>query len=358
MNLFARPFWVAVCLLVGSWAGHDVCALSIPANITSSPAISAQQKQTIAAAVDPQMAQLIGSDTEETAKARKDLARALNDPAATAAFQDALSQTIASKIKPAATHEDEAVRLNTVILLASMTDDGSKAYIDAAVNDKSVAVQRWAIKALGQRVATWSARTAGANGTLPAQTQAQIAGVVKQIKTKLDQSPAPHPIVVGAALTLLIDVDTAGSRALLMDQLNKRLALHAAEPGLSYSGELVAIDRYARLLLTNPTFEESSAAQFNRATYRYATLILEHIKQKQYNQEQAEGAYAMLFQCVQALGITTARAGKNTPPNQTQLKSWVGNGQWGELSGMLVNEWPPILSAEPFGLKAEDLAVQ
>jgi len=357
MKVFDRPLWVAVCLLLTMWTGFSASAQFLPTSIISAPAITAQMKQTISSKVGPEIAKLESEDSAEITEARSTLVRVLQDPGATPGFQDALSDVITQQLTPALTHNSDHVRLNAAILLASMTDAGSMSMIQTALSDKNVGVQRWAALALGKRVELWRKRNQNST-TLPPQVLADITAVVKQLKTTLEQVPAPHPVVAGAALQSLMVIDTSDARKALVEQLNNRVALHAVEPGLPYSGELIVVERFASNLSLSRPFDVASATQLNRAVYRMSRVILEHTRQKAYNESQAKLAHSMLLQCVQALSSTSAGAGLNSPPNQALAKSWVINSQWNEFNSLIEDQWPPILTGAPFRLTAQDLAVK
>ncbi len=356
MNALSRPLWAALGLMTVILPGFAASAQFLNPDVIQAQQITADMRQQIQTVVAPAMAELIGftdkTDAKNISQTRKKLLDPMESANATPAFLDAFSETITAKMDRAVNHDSELVRMNAMILLSRMTDDGSLPLINAGLEDKSVAVERWAMEALRRRVTTWKTREQA--GSAPANLPAKLTGVVNQINAKIAQKP--HPIVVAPALLAYLAIDTDEAKQALIDQLGKRIELHAGNPSLSYAAEQAAMERFAQLLVVARKFNQDQATGLNRVAFRYAKLILEQAKADKISNEHREDALSMLNQCFTCLGQVAAGAQKNAPAGQAQANGAIINGQWQQLDTLL-NDWAGILRAAPFSLTDADLGL-
>ena len=353
MNASSRSLRAAVCLLTALLLpGLSAGAQFLPGDIFQAEQINAEQRQQIAAVVDAAMMDLVNGDAKAMSEARKKMLNHLGNPSGTAAFQDAYSELVTAKMDDAVNHDSTLVRMNAMIVLSRMTDDGSEQHIEAGIEDKgkSAAVERWAFEALRSRVATWNRR--GPNNLKEKQEKA-----IKLVNDKLDIQNPPNPIVVDKALMTLLEVNTPDARAALVGHLNARVALHAADTKLSYAGEQGVIERFASSLALERPFDQRSATQLARATHRYARLIVEQLKANKIGDRNRGDALSMLTQCLASMSQVAAGAGQREPASQSRAAAAIQNEQWDVLDGVL-NDWAVILRAAPFSLDNDDLAVQ
>lgn len=352
-TLWARTLWAGACVLALVLPGLSVQAQPLGQNVIQAQQIDANMRQQIAAWVDPHIGRLTSDDPEQVSEGRRRLTDQLNNPNATPAFVDALSEAITTRLDAAINHDSVQVRMGAQIVLARMTDDKSKALIDAGLVDDNVAVQSWAMRALAGRVENWKDREAAGNA--PAGLRQKLAAITAQVDAKLNQNP--HPIVVKPGYDALLAVDTAEARETLIGQLNKRVQLHAQDPSLSYAPEQSAIGAFASRLAIETPFDQTSATGLTRAAFRYAVLIHNQLKAGDIMDRRVESAKNMLGQCVFALGQVAAGARKNAPANQGQAANWIAEDNWAGVQGLIVNDWAVILRAAPFDLTNEDLGL-
>lgn len=353
MKSVFRDFWVGVCVIVASLAGGGVSAQFLSADIIAAERIDDAMRQEMLDLVSPAMKKLVSGEPEAVSDARGTLLNPLRDASATGVFKQAFSELIAPRIEAAATHENLLVRLNAMILLAQMTDEPSKALVIAGLEDESLAVQRKAMEALRSRVQQYLLMPANND-----RARIGIESAVERISAMLDARPAPHPIVVTPAMMVFLDINTPESHARLVEHLNQRVAVHAANPGQRFDGELIAIERLARVVTGSRPFPKALAAALNRAALRYGRLAIAQLSTGKLETRDAAEAADMLGQCLQALGAVTAAAGINPPPGQAQVRTWLQEEDWQAIRTLIQDAWPPILSAEPFNLTEQDLAVQ
>ena len=356
MNVLSRPFVAAVCSLVVLLAGMPALGQKfIPTEIVEAEVITPEMNERIMIVVDQPMFDLSRDEPkpEDVTEARKQLQQLFRANQPTVAYLEALSAAIESRMEEAVKHDSAMVRMNAMIVLTYMVDNGSKKWIDAGLKDKNDAVKRWAVEALGNRMRWWNGRAAaGVRGA-----GAKIDAAIKQVVSIVDQDNPPHPVVVSPALEALVKVDTTKSRAALIDLLNKRVALHKADPDLSYSPERAAIESFSGLLQYETPVDNQSIKGLSRAMARYSALIVDQRQANSIEEEWQEGADTMLFQCLQSMPnlCAAAKAPKPAPADHDQVRGWIANERWEQLKAMIETDWTAILTAKPFNLKPADL---
>jgi len=351
MNALFRPLSVAVCSLFVLLSAAEASSQVLPQQIIQAERFDATAREAMANMVGPAMDLLIDGTPAEVSEARETLIAPLKNESASVAFRDTFSAMITGRMDRAVTSESELVRINAMIVLTRMTDQGSMAHINAGLEDDSPAVQRWAMKALGQRIAWWQSL---------GNKQAEVRAGIQTISAKLNQQGAPpHPIVVGPALEILFTINTPESRAALIEQLNNRVALHAADPNLSYAPERAAVASFANAMALATTPDTASSAGLARAAHRYSILILSQIKAGSISSSNNASAVGMLSQCVLAHGQVAAGIRKQLPANQAAaINDWIPARRWDDIQALLVDQWVPILGQAPLNLTAENLAVE
>lgn len=331
----------------------------LPAEIVQAEVITEEMNDRILSVVEPPMFDLAQPDAEakDITEARDqvlDLFPRSNQPSV--AFLEALSAAISARINDAVEHESPLVRMNAMIILASMIDDESKPLIDKGIGDQNDGVRRWAVTALGRRASWWRARAAAGVGG----QQAKIDAAIAQIQTLSEQVQPPHPIVISAGMDALLRINTPRSREALIAILNQRVELHAADPNLTYSPERSALERFTNVLVSEVPPDARSIKGYNQAMSRYASLIVADAKANRIDQEKERGVQTMLYLCFLGMAnVSAAVQAPNSPPqDHNQARGWVVNGRWDELDALVNRDWRAILVGPKIGLKAEELAIK
>lgn len=350
MNHVCRQRWVVVCLLFVLMPGLNVFGQFLNADIYEADPVTNEMKQQILEVVDPAIQKLNSAEPKAVSDARGTLTQPMRNKTS-AAFRNAYSDIVSSRLKDAAGHKTTLVRLNAMIIAADLVDKNSKLLIDAALKDENPAVQRKAMEAIRRRVQYWLSQPGGD----PA-IQANITAAMKQIGAFLDQKTPPHAITVAPALLTFLDINSTASLAALGEHLNKRVAVHAATPNQGYYAEQLVIDRVARLLFS--TSNPSLATAISKASWRFASLLTQQIKAGVIKDSHLKDATAMVGQSLLSLGQITAVMDKQSPPSHVEFKSWVQTGEWDKISALLKGEWVPILKAAPFSLSDADLELK
>lgn len=353
MNVLSRPLVAVACSLFVLLAAMPALGQRfMPPEIIQAEAIDEKMNERIVEAVEAPLFDMGRGEpkSKDLTDARTQLIRLLNPPSASKAYRLAISKAISERLGAAAGHKTPLVRMNAMIVLGPMVDDGSKALIDKGISDENDAVKHWATVALGKRLQWWKEQK---------EDQKVDAGI-GQIKKLLMQAQPPHPIVVRAGLDALVKLNTPLAREALIAILNHRVALHAEDPDLTYSPERSAIEGFTNLLVSEVPTDFRSIKGYNRAMARYSALIIDQAKANQIAAEQEKGAHTMLFLCLQGMAnINAAAKAPNSPPdNHGQAKGWIVNGRWDELEGMVKKDWGAILTAPPIGLTPKELEIK
>lgn len=306
-------------------------------------------RQEILALVSPAAKKITQGTPKEISEGRTTLLQPMRDSTASPAFREAFSAIASSQLKDAAASESPLRRLNAMIVIAKLVDDGSRKMIDAGLKDQNPGVQLKAMEALRERVQYWLTQARG-----NADAEANVLAAVNQIQSMLAADPPPHPLIVAPAMRVFLDINTPDAHAALIQMLHQRVTLHAKDPSLAYHGEQAVLDRIARLLTTARPFPAELAKQTNRAAYRYALLINDQLRSGKISPENQDAASRVLAQSLTSLGQITAAAGKAPPEGQFQFKNWVQNGDWDEIQE-LIQAWSVVLGNEPFNLDDDQL---
>ncbi|MEM9346843.1 MAG: HEAT repeat domain-containing protein [Planctomycetota bacterium] len=351
MNLLSRPLVAAVFASLVFLVGFPAVGQRfLPQEIVQADLITPEMQEKIMFAVDPPMFDLTRDEPKagDVKKAREQiqsLFRASAEPSA--AYLEALSKAIESRIQPAVQHKSALVRINAMIVLSQMVDDGSVKWIDKGLEDKNDAVKRWAMQALGRRIIWWNLQ--GGNGN-------EIDDAIDTVVKMLGQADPPHPVVVASGLDALFKANTTRSRAELIGLLNKRVAMHEKDADMSYSAESAVIEAFANALAFESPRDMASITGLSRAMYRYASLITGQIQAGRVGGGAEKGAEEMCLQCLEGLRKVVA-ANVNPPPDFAQARGWIQNDRWEQVKG-LVDEWSALLADDPFRLTQVQLAVK
>ncbi|MEO0474476.1 MAG: HEAT repeat domain-containing protein [Planctomycetota bacterium] len=354
MHLLNRPILAVVCpLFVLLVAGPAMGQRFVANDIVEADAITPEMYEQILIVVDPLMFDLIQDgaepeevDTEEVAEARKGLLEQFR-PQSTDAYLEALSKAITeSRMSDAVKHKSPLVRYNAMLVLRRMVDEGSDKMVLDGLKDENDAVKRGAAAALGERMLWWKKK--GANN--------KIGNGIKAVVDLVDQAQPPHPAVVGAALEALLKVNTSASREALIELLNKRVAVHAADPDLSYSAEQPIIENFSATLRIETPRDMASIRGLSRAMFRYSALIVDQLQKNQILQEAQPGAGAMMYQCMLGKYGFCLALQVQAPADHAQAPGWIKNGRWAQLAE-LINGWRTVLKDDKFGLTDADLEV-
>lgn len=348
MTCMVRLRWVAVCLLLVCMAAPQASGQFLGQDILDATSFDAAKREKMRSIVAPAMDVLTAQepDPQAVSKARADLVRPLTQPSS-AEFRSAFSGLITPKMKQMVVHESALIRINAMIILGYMTDGDSSPLIEAVLkNDQeSVAVKRKAIEALQRRVQAW----------LRASESDRVKSALTQAVAVLDQ--APHASMVGPALELLLTINSDGSKKALVDQLNKRIGLHAADPKLLSHGEQSVLNQLGLWLQTPQPDTKSLRAGVNRAAYRFALLSVTQLGQGKLDPKAQKATAMMLAQCIETMARVSAGDGKGITQGPDQIKELIRNSDWPGVEAVLKNGWAPILKAQPYVLRAEDLKV-
>ena len=353
INALSRPLPLVVCLLLTLMPGLDAAAQRIlPQNIIRAEQLNGDQMQVMREYVDARMADLISGESERVSDAREGLLQPLNkdNELATVVFYDAYSTLIRDRMGPAIGHNDVLVRMNAMMVLGGTTDVAGLQMVMAGLGDENVGVQRWAMQGVQNRAAWWSSER-GANPL-------EVRNAIEQADTYLTRNPGTHPIVVSPAMEMFFEVNSPLSRSTLMQQLNARVALHAADPNLSYSGEQEAVRLYTGEIALANQFDRAASRGVAQACFRHSLQIARQLQADAVNNANTPSAVDMLTKSLRGLELINAGAGRRAPGNQgVAITEWIPDREWDQVVELLEDSWGPILSAAPFNLTEQEIEI-
>ncbi len=178
------------------------------------------------------------ADPQDTSvrKAREALTEPLRSPGSEI-FKSAYSGRLSSRLGPALASDDVVVRLNAVMAVGHLVDPGAIELIETALADT-----RLGSSAIHLHAARSAARLAESGRLGPKESTALVEGLQAAYDVERAQ-PAVEEI-----MRALGALGTEESGAVLLDIINARSALHAANPRLPIRAEIEGMTRLARAM--------------------------------------------------------------------------------------------------------------
>jgi len=242
-----------------------------------------------------------------------------------------------------------AVRLNTMIVAASMTGGAGLDLAREGMTDPAVAVRYWAAKAAAD------ALTVDEGETVPDAARQRIAEAIVPIVPNEKAGKVREQYFIALA-----EADTPESRAALMEAMDNRVADYAAG-GLSgdLSAEANGLRRLYRSLLEAKLEGADNDAEIRRLvaiTARYLQVIRDAMTDRQLD----DGLTAIVQDLVTTaetilnwgLGVFNPSAGKGP----TLIEPFRADDKTQFLFN--VGEWIDRLRRSRIGLTAEDLSIE
>lgn len=300
---------------------------------------------------------------DDVSSARNGLIEPLRNPRATPFFKRSYSEFVSRRLGPLMQADSMRVRLNAMIVVARLTDDGAVKLANDGLNDANPAVRYWAATSIGSM-----ATVVGANSqpllssreklelldSLAAQCKVEeSAEVVQQLllaMTDMDQQDAPMPAALKTAL----------------GALDGRIDWHRRWPHEPYSAETAALRRIYLKLLQATSPDRALLREMARVTHRYMALVSGQIVAAE-QQAAANGSAVdrartddwtdMLKICELALQLAHGQLGA-----QGQLPDPVSPlinfRDWAKINKIATEDWDKVLEAAPFSFKPEDLRIE
>lgn len=341
-----RGFAIVVIGVLSSITSTAFGQHKIPYDVvTATTALSIEQQETINRYINHRTELLLQGTKEQIVEARQELTEPLIWAGGTEIFHLAYSSAANHYISQGLNSDRLLVRLNTMIVVHDLKGSGVVSLIQRGLGDANPSVRYWAGKAVTQ---------AGIQGRLSIQEQTMILNVLVLAIQKETSEHVLQRLLVG-----LVGLNIPESASKLLDELNNRVALHAANPNLPLSAAIEGL----RTLFVKTVEAKSNGQdvpsdavrQIALVAYRYLALSATLLDTDRFDEEHRNQYLDMIELVDAALGWTARQMSSNLPVPPS-IKDDLERQNW-PIIRLHTEEWKRLLEKAPFNFGAVDLMV-
>ena len=340
-----RLWGVAVtllCLLVGTAAAQTKIPYDV---VTASSVLTPTQQQQIEAYLTDKTALLIDGSPNEIALARQQMIEPLYWAGGTEIFHLAYS-SIAGRLLAKGMDSDRLqVRLNAMIIVSSLNDPGVVILIEKGLADESSAIRYWAAKSVNRNI----------TGRLsPQEQQFLLDALAKAMLTETSDR------VLERLLVGLVGLDIPEAATQLLEGLNARIKLYAANPRMPLSAALEGLRTlFVKTVQAKADGQDISVEiirQLALVSYRYFDLSAAVLDMDRPTDENRAN-YEEMLKLNNAILSWTAR---QMPPEglsvPLSINNELSNQNW-QMIRLRAEEWKRVLTGAPFNFGLVELMV-
>jgi len=313
--------------------------------VTAATALSVEQQETINRYINHRTELLFQGTKEQIVKVRQELTEPLTWAGGTDIFHLAYSSAANHYLSQGLNSDRLLVRLNTMIVVHDLKDPGVVSLILRGLRDASPSVRYWAGKAVTQ---------AGVHSRLSIQEQSMILNALVPAIQKETSEHVLQRLLVG-----LVGLNIPEAASKLLDELNKRVALHAANPNLPLAAAIEGL----RTLFVKTVEAKSNGQdvsydavrQMALVAYRYLALSATLLDTDRLDEEHRNQYLDMIELVDAALGWTARQISPNLPAPPS-IKDDLERQNW-PLIRLRTEEWKRLLEKAPFNFGPVDLMV-
>ncbi len=333
---------LVICLACAPVRAADQIPIEI---ISATSSLTPGQHQVVDQYIARQTGLLTTGTDKQVAQARSQLIDPLIRGGATDSFTLAYSSAASNRLIEAVESDRLAVRINAMIITAHLSDLSTLGLVEKGLADPNPAVRYWAAKA---------ASDTGSRDNLPSQEQAQILDLLVQSMVRESSEHVLQQLLMG-----LVGLSIPEASTQLLDVLNRRVAVHTADPGAPLGAALVGL----RTLFVK-TVEASSndqligpdtLRQLTLVAYRYLALSATLLEQGL----PAAGAQPAYRKMVELTCKVLPWSASQIAPDVLQpgpIQDELAQENWPEIC-LRVEEWKHLLASSAFGYDPADLAL-
>lgn len=331
--------WLAVIAapLCGAGLPYDLVAVET--------GLSQEQQRTVERFLKESAARLASDDPAEVAEARRDMTEPLTRAGVTEVFRMAYASSVGIMLEDVITSENPVVRLNAMIVIASVGDVGVMSLAEQGLGDPSPAVRYWAAGA----VARASERERIDELEQRALLQAMVTAMVNETSE----------VVLQRLLIGLVGLTIPEAAGQLLDGLNDRVGVHAARPDAPLEASLVALrTQFVRTVESVSNGTEVPRENIRRlalVAYRYLTLSGLHLDGGRLSEATQDSYRRMIELTSKVLPWAVGRLASGVA-QPDDLKNALLERDWGQVC-LRAEEWRHLLRAPPCEFTAEELDV-
>ncbi len=344
----ARPLLVPVLALGLLTAATASAQQELPSDVVRAQGMLDEgQVGQVRDYIDRGMAGLLSAEgVEGAADARTRLTQPLSAIGATPGFVQQYGRELASQVARVPADAEPAKKVNALLLLRIAPVQEAVPAVRPSLASDITAVRFTAAKVILDLLR----RPQGDSPALPDAAR-------RQLLSSLAEAAATEPdaFVVGKLLPAMQTLAGDGGRALLIETLNRRVVVHAANPGTGYLPELAAM---SGLFLRNlGNFQRTEAAGLCAASARYLKLVSEQLAQSVIPADEVATARQMLSQSDNILReLATSQLGVPAGAAPGRIAPALDSGDFAAISAA-AGVWLEALAGPGTGLDAEALSV-
>lgn len=311
--------------------------------VTATSTLSVEQQRMINNYISHRTELLFRGTKDQVVKSRQELIEPLGWAGGTKIFHLAYSSAANRYLSQGLDSDQLLVRLNTMIVAHDLKDPGVMGLIQKGLMDASPSVRYWAGKAITQ---------AGFHDRLSIYEQATILNALGPAIQKESSEDVLQRLLVG-----LVGLSIPEAATKLLDELNKRVGLHAANPNLSLTAAIEGLRtlfvKTVEARSNGQDVPNEAVQQMALVAYRYLALSAAWLDTDQLDAEQ-QNQYLDMIELADAVLGWTARqvsSGASAPPS---IKDDLERQNW-PLIRLRIEEWKRLLEKPPFNFGAVDL---
>jgi len=321
----------------------------LPAEIlNASVALNASQQRSVTDYVIALVDQLQNGTNDEISRAREKLIDPFNDPNASRIFRTAYSAAISLALPPATESQKLLVRLNAMIVAKYLQDAATVSLVRVGLKDANPAVRYLAGNAaaeLGRK--------------LQVQEQRELLQLLSDaFGVETDN------IVVEQLLAGIGGLSIPEAGLTLLNGLNRRVAVHAANPELAIEAERVGLARMfsgmLRGIADGGQIPQPFVKQISLVACRYMLLCSELIDTNQINRALLP-TYTQMITDVDKMLRWCVTTGMPVPEGTSLPADDVGtliqNRRWVDVR-LRAEEWRRVLQRKPYEFRDADMNIR
>ena len=319
--------------------------------VTAESALTTGQQSRIDAYVEARLNQLLQGLPDQVSEAREQLIEPFGLVGASDIFTLAYSAAVSDRLIEALHSNKILVKLNAMIVAASLIDPGVVRLIEIGLTDDNPALRYWAGKAVGDIETSPATR---AQRALSSENQRLLLAVIKEAIGDEPSHDVLHRLLLGI---VTLEVSEAGE--FLLDELNRRVSFYATDARLPI-GPITRILRamYINLVQASARGKQIFPEQRQKTTmvaYRYLVLCASALDRGTVDPAM-ETAYKEMVELTDSILTWMARStfpeGTDRPES---VKKEVQIENWPEIL-LRAGDWRLLLLKE-FNFDQEDLTV-
>lgn len=309
--------------------------------------LSSAQAAQVRRFVDDTIAMLVAADDLEGAvKARNDLLAPLSAIGVSPSFAQQYGRELARGVATVPESAESSRKVNALLLLQAAPASDVLPILRSAFGSPAPSVRFTAANVAAELIG----RPADSPQSLAANEQTELLNLLSEVCAR-----EPDGFVAGKLIPAVQALAGDRARTRLIETLNQRVEVHAANPGTEYLPELSGM---SRLFLQNlGNFQRAEAAGLCRVAARYLKVVSEQLAADIVPPAQRPAAQQMLTQADTILReLATSQLGVPSSATPGSIAPLLSNQDFAGVSAA-ADRWLSALAGSNTGIDPASLAV-